>query len=378
MKKQHLLLLLFIVGLFSCKKETFTPLEQVNTSKISYLKNWYELHKTSDAGQYSRDEFTLFPQNIMWESCSYFPESNKYVFSINDYQNAELNILKLFVLYVSEVGEVVNSEYIFIRTSDITTGMTIPEIMAVYINVFDEEEIPANLEVSIIKFSLDGTRLFSKHIENQEITETDEQIQSVERAPMEAGIEFCVDHWWVIYVNGQVYSIEYTGSDCYCYGCNQNGGGGGSGSSNSNCGYTTEYGNELADGITGEESYTGSISGGQAGGITYKWDFYNLHYFSNYNAVFTGYFPGTRYKQSPSSPWRWQTITFGGASQSSGTVPICFSTTCNAYSSPTIKTDGMAQATITYNIITYITCLGGVQIPKIKSGSITDSVIEPE
>lgn len=229
MKKLHLLLLCFILAMISCKKETITSADKEYSTKISYLKNWYALHTSNEIKQFSKDEFTLYPQNILWETGIYLSESNRYVFSLNEFQDAELSIPKLIVFYLNEDGEVTNSEYVFIRVNENTTGMTLPEILAAYVDVFENENIPESLELSMLKFNMDGVRIFSKHIENGEFTDTDEQIKSVEKAPMEAGLEFCVDHWWVIYVNGQVYSIEYTGSDCYCYGCNQNGGGGGSG-----------------------------------------------------------------------------------------------------------------------------------------------------
>lgn len=40
---------------------------------------------------------------------------------------------------------------------------------------------------------------------------------------------YCIDHWWVIYDTntGQIYSIEYLGSDCYGGQCSGPGGGGG-------------------------------------------------------------------------------------------------------------------------------------------------------
>lgn len=44
---------------------------------------------------------------------------------------------------------------------------------------------------------------------------------------------YCIDHWWVTYDTntGQIYTIEYLGSDCYEGQCNGSGGGGGGGGS---------------------------------------------------------------------------------------------------------------------------------------------------
>lgn len=60
----------------------------------------------------------------------------------------------------------------------------------------------------------------------------------------------CIDHWWVIYdtSTGQIYSIEYVGSDCYEGYCDSGtGGGGGGGPTPPTCEQLTAVAQAIAD-----------------------------------------------------------------------------------------------------------------------------------
>lgn len=351
----------------ACKKESVMHNTKMSSSKIGQLKAWYESNKSTNVGLYSRNEFTLYPQNVLWETGTYFPGSNKYVFSLSDYENGELSISKFLVIYLSEDGDAVNSEYIFMRTNETTTGMSISEIMTAYINVFEEEEIPLYLEVSIIKFNLEGERIFSKRIENGEITQTDEQIKSQERAPQEAGIEYCIDSWWVMYLEGQVIYIYYLGSECFCVGCNQNGGGGGSGNGNGGTATSSQCGQESFENILSNRkpiSEPVSITLLQLSQTErrqmYTWNFFRVGDAFG-NITFSSKEIGVQNKINGN--WVWNSFNHLVTSKTTGFLPtVCWDATCNLQNSNAVISanplfEGWASMELFYNINVSMSCL---------------------
>lgn len=96
----------------------------------------------------------------------------------------------------------------------------------------------------------------------------------MEKAPLEAGLEYCIDSWWVMYLEGQVIYIYYLGSECFCVGCNQNGGGGGSGGGSPNPEQLLANFEGQGTAISGPEHSQILSSSANAENVVYTWQIY--------------------------------------------------------------------------------------------------------
>jgi len=392
MKYLFMLVTSSALWLMACKKESISsekPIAISEQSKIQ-LKSWVESHshfRSSSTSRDPSDSFALPEQRMIWDSAKFYPADLVYTIPIAKSTVSDPNTLRSLVVKQDANGNIISGEFTFIKLTNAPANLTPQQVLATYPKVFDFYDMPMNFTATMLKFDLEGNITFSKHYQNNMITDATEKIKSVYKAPVaqnpEGGFEICVDSWWVTYEYGEVISIEWLWSDCWVTGGSPGGGGGGS--SPTTCYETVEAAQSAADDVTVEETYDhtstlGSMypDDGEVGAFLkdkfYNWMFLTLNYGFGYSSMWSAHFIGT-ISQKNGQPWKWKTISYANSDQSGGSFPPCISSTVNALGICSVNSDGTATASIQYTATTSASCAFGVQIGTPMTGTLTDPEI---
>ncbi len=202
---------------------------------------------------------------------------------------------------------------------------------------------------------------------------------------------YCIDHWWITWDSqtGQIYSIEYEGSDCYeehCSGGGGGGGGDGNGGGNG-CNLTPTEAQVLLDLTTAESgdqeisTTSGGVTGPDEAGVirvpkTVKADAFSLHIAGNWWVRWATNFAGIVYKRSipHNDPWKWESVNYTSFSQYEGSLPPCTSAVPSVNCIALISGDKTNfQRTGNYFIILKWSCMPGEPQMATYSGTLTGS-----
>lgn len=148
-------------------------------------------------------------------------KSQRILIPIND--NGSLKLFKYILMELSSEGNMFKIERVLTKTKiDKDDNLfNLPLANDGSLNYYDANA-SGNTSSKLLMKTKD-TEVTFESVNNDLKDETSSNL-----APICTG-GYCIDHWWVIYdINtGQIYSIEYLGSDCYEGQCNGPGGGGG-------------------------------------------------------------------------------------------------------------------------------------------------------
>jgi hypothetical protein len=220
--------------LISCSKTRVEINQNVNITK---LKEWYHNEKVNNPGNDNLISDELQIGEVDWDNVAYFPESNLYRVPLTeDAVNPRLG--QYLLLHEDINGHIISGEFAFILLKDTISNLNKDQILLLFPRIESFQNMPEQLQASMIKYNLNGDRIYSSSVKNSIVNYSNEKIifnQKSLSLPT-CQNEVCIDWYWVVFdENGEVSTETFLYTICMCNDISGGGAGGNGGSSTNAC-----------------------------------------------------------------------------------------------------------------------------------------------